>query len=931
MGLFLKLKLEIVTNKNMKIKITLFIAFLTSFLMSFSQCPTEVYKTVYPTGPADPTIAIFSRCVYVDQNNVIYSFLDGGYGSGINFILRQNGLLKDTIQFAGNELSKIRLDNNNNIHISTGDAIYKYVESLGNWSLVAGGNGYGSESNQLSNAKDFFIDTNNDIYVADFNNHRVQKWSNGSNFGITVAGGNDYGTNSNQIPYPSAIYLNSFGEIFVADNSNRIQKWIEGQTSGVTVAGGNGSGSALNQFDGISSFVINDANEILVADQNNHRIMKWLTSSSNGSIYFGGIGNGNTLNHISYPSTLSLSNSGEIFASSNAKIIKIPSGYVLPSGNLNVISTSLNFGESTKLNVSLIGNSPFNFKINDVIFNNISLNSFVHTITPGKNTTYTLKELSDQCGTVKSSGVVNVNVNNSPCTSEIYKLATSNTITSDSVKFKDFSIWNNTEIYGIDNFESAGQYVQRVVRKNLNDINGLATEVISSSTLFSSGGTNPARIFVDAFKNIYLRYYDSYQIRKWSPPYSSSTVVVNNFGNNYQSDFVVDSLGTIYASQPGYGDPSQIVKWENNPNLPIVLIEGTGTGQSSILKTPGGIILDNENNLIFTDIWDGSLKKVNTVTNTIQTLKTGLTYPSDVFINQNSEYFVVEGCDPIGFGSGSKRIRKFDKNGNFIMSIAENLNCPYNIGGDSTGKLFFRDFTETYVYQPPSTLSLSNDTTILQGDSAKITLNFNGIGPYSFSMNDSLFNNINQNPFEIKVSPSTSKTYTFEAFSSICGNGQILTNNEVEINVILCDAVAPTLLNDSVMTGNQVHINAFGCINGTINWYESQNSDEILFSGSTFLTPILNSTKSYFASCQTSTCESSSRAESRISVFNCPENHSFILDSPTGNNYNAFKSIVSSMPQNINTIFSSGNYIELKPGFKTLLGNTFQAQIGGCL
>ena len=929
---YLKPKLAIVINKNMKIKLTLFIVFFANFLTAFSQCPSEIYKTIYPTGPTDPTIAVFPQSVYVGQNDVIYTFLYGGYdGSGVNFILRQNGFIKDTIQFGGNDLSKIRLDNNNQIHINVGNAIYKYSESSNTWAVVAGGGVSGSASNQLSDiVKDFYIDHNNNIYIADTQNNRVQKWLNGATSGITVAGGNGYGTGNNQTPFPSAIFLNSIGEIFVADNlNNRIQKWIEGQTSGVTVAGGNGQGAALNQFDRIESFVLNDNNEIFVADYNNHRIMKWLPSSSSGLLYLGGIGYGTTLNHISFPTTIALGNSGELFVSSDAKIIKIPSSYVLPNGNLNAISSLLNFGESTELHVSLIGNSPFNFKINDFSFNNISSNSFVYTITPGKNTTYTLKDMSDACGTVKSSGVVNVIVNNSLCTPEIFKLVSSNTITSDSIKFKDFSVWNNTEIYGIDNLESGGQYVQRIVKKNLNDISGLATEVISSFTLYNSGGTNPARIFVDVFKNIYLRYYDSGQIRKWSPPYTNSTVVVNNFGNNYESDFVVDSSGTVYGTRTCLCDNS-IEKWVNNPNLPIIIIQGNGTGQGSLLKHPSGIILDKQNNLVIADKVDGSIKKIFTNTNTIVTLQSGLTLPSDVFINQNSEYFIVEGCDPLGYGTGSKRIRKFDKNGNFIMTIAENLNCPYNIGGDSTGKIIFRDLNNTYVYQPSFTMVLSKDTTITQGDSAKITLNFNGIGPFSFTMNDSLFNNINQNPFEIKVSPSISKTFTFEAFSSICGNGQILTDNVVEVIVIPCDAVAPILSNDSITIGNQVQINASGCINGTINWYDSQNSHEILFSGNTFISPILNSTKSYFASCQTSSCESSSRAESHISVFNCPENYSFILVSPNDSNYNAFKSIISSMPQNTNTIFSSGNYIELKPGFKTLVGNTFQAQIGGC-
>src|SRR6218665_922176 len=41
---------------------------------------------------------------------------------------------------------------------------------------VAGGNSSGSGTNQLSNPHGIFIDANENIYIADLANHRIQKW-----------------------------------------------------------------------------------------------------------------------------------------------------------------------------------------------------------------------------------------------------------------------------------------------------------------------------------------------------------------------------------------------------------------------------------------------------------------------------------------------------------------------------------------------------------------------------------------------------------------------------------------------------------------------------------------------------------------------------------------------------------------------------------
>ncbi len=114
---------------------------------------------------------------------------------------------------------------------------------------VAGGNGPGVNANQLSAPTGVYVDGSGNVYVADPQNHRIQRWAPGATTGSTVAGGNGPGVNANQLNSPWAVYVDGSGNVYVADSENhRIQRWAPGATSGTTVAGGNGQGGNANQL-----------------------------------------------------------------------------------------------------------------------------------------------------------------------------------------------------------------------------------------------------------------------------------------------------------------------------------------------------------------------------------------------------------------------------------------------------------------------------------------------------------------------------------------------------------------------------------------------------------------------------------------------------------------------------------------------------------
>ena len=98
---------------------------------------------------------------------------------------------------------------------------------------VAGGNGYGSAAKQLTLPYGIFVDPAGNVYVADRDNNRVQKWAPGATEGVTVAGGNGMGSGPNQLFNPYGIAVDAAGNIYIADSGNdRVQKWAPGATSG---------------------------------------------------------------------------------------------------------------------------------------------------------------------------------------------------------------------------------------------------------------------------------------------------------------------------------------------------------------------------------------------------------------------------------------------------------------------------------------------------------------------------------------------------------------------------------------------------------------------------------------------------------------------------------------------------------------------------
>ncbi|CAF4359419.1 unnamed protein product, partial [Adineta steineri] len=86
------------------------------------------------------------------------------------------------------------------------------------WIVAAGADCSGSTSNTLYNPRGIFVDTDLNLYVADYTNDRVQKFLLNQLNGITIAGTGATGTIS--LNGPSGVVLDADGYVFIADYLN---------------------------------------------------------------------------------------------------------------------------------------------------------------------------------------------------------------------------------------------------------------------------------------------------------------------------------------------------------------------------------------------------------------------------------------------------------------------------------------------------------------------------------------------------------------------------------------------------------------------------------------------------------------------------------------------------------------------------------------
>ncbi|CAF4626753.1 unnamed protein product, partial [Rotaria socialis] len=94
----------------------------------------------------------------------------------------------------------------------------------------------GDGLNQLNYPTYLVVDRQQTVYVSDYINARVMKWTKGATEGTVVAGGQGTGNALTQLSYPQGLLVDTFGTLYVAEHGNdRVTRWTQGAKHGTVI------------------------------------------------------------------------------------------------------------------------------------------------------------------------------------------------------------------------------------------------------------------------------------------------------------------------------------------------------------------------------------------------------------------------------------------------------------------------------------------------------------------------------------------------------------------------------------------------------------------------------------------------------------------------------------------------------------------------
>ncbi len=156
--------------------------------------------------------------------------------------------------------------------------MFPWNSTSGTQSVMVAGTGItGSSASQLISPFGLFVTDNGVLYIADFGNHRIQKWIIGSASGVTVAGTGVAGSGLSQLYWPSAVSLDSNGYMYTLDQgNNRVARWAPGANVSECIAACSGNGGvAPNQLSGGTSIAFDSNGSLYVSEFFNNRVHKF--------------------------------------------------------------------------------------------------------------------------------------------------------------------------------------------------------------------------------------------------------------------------------------------------------------------------------------------------------------------------------------------------------------------------------------------------------------------------------------------------------------------------------------------------------------------------------------------------------------------------------------------------------------------------------
>ncbi len=602
--------------------------------------------------------------------------------------------------------------------------------------VAAGGNGSGSGLNQLNQAYGLTLDANGNIYIADSYNHRVIKFPAGSSSttsGTVVAGGNGAGSGATQLNTPTDVAFDASGNMYVADFANhRIQKFPAGSTSatsGTTVAGGNGQGSTATQLNDPIGVYIDGSNNLYVADQHNHRIQKFpagSTGATAGTTVAGGNGSGSGATQLYFPNDMILDASGAMYVCDyqNSRIQKFPAGSTSASSATTVAggtgSGATQFQRCSRFHIDAYGNmyvsDEGNNRVQKIQISNAGTSTYIATTQGVYQAIATNSSGCSDTATVNLSCITTVysTVAASICQGSVYLFGGATLTTAGT--YRDTLIANS----GADSIVTLTLTVNAVPSIAITQSGSICTAGGGGDTLRVTGGTGATITWIGNGTPI-----------AGGSTFSTYTVAGGNGAgtgaNQFKTPYGVqtDGAGYIYVLDQGN---DRVQKFPPNSTT---LTGGTtvagGNGRGSGLNQFNrayGIYVDAAGNIWVADSYNHRVLKfaAGSTPATSGTIVAGgngqgsgatqLSIPTDVAFDASGRMYV---CD-----YGNNRVQRFAAGSTSSTSATtvatsangHNLNLPIGVYIDANDNLYVADQHNGVIVKYPAGSSATSGNVV---------------------------------------------------------------------------------------------------------------------------------------------------------------------------------------------------------------------------
>ncbi len=538
--------------------------------------------------------------------------------------------------------------------------------------LVTTWGSYGGGNDNLAAPSGITVDGSGNVWVADTSNHRIQEFDASGRLMSTIG---SYGTADGQFVFPSDVAVDGSGHVWVTDNHNsRVEEF--GAATGQWIRSFGSNGSANGKFDNPNGIAV-DGSGVYVADTGNGRIEKFDT---NGQYLrsFGAFGHGNGL--LSSPYGVTVDGTGNVYVAntSNYRIEKFNAAghFVTNWGSYGSGHGQFSYPDG----VAVDGSG--NVYVADTINHRIQKFGYTYNLSVSK--------LGGGSGTVMSD-IAGISCGTT-CSAP-YAIGAQVTLTATPAAGSTFTGWGG---------DCAGTGPCIVTMNDTHSVtatfSAIATELPPPFLLtWGSSGTGdgqfsyPNDVAVDGSGNVYVADTQNDRIEKFDADGRLVTTWGSYGGGNDNlaapSGITVDGSGNVWVADTSN---HRIQEFDASGRLMSTIGSyGTADGQ---FVFPSDVAVDGSGHVWVTDNHNSRVEEFGAATG--QWIRSFGSNGSANGKFDNPNGIAVDGSGVYVADTGNGRIEKFDTNGQYLRSFGAFghgnglLSSPYGVTVDGTGNVY---------------------------------------------------------------------------------------------------------------------------------------------------------------------------------------------------------------------------------------------------